>query len=373
MSNFSKLLIGAGIGAGIMYILDPQVGNRRRSLARDKATRAWHKTEDAISALGKDIGNRAQGVYAGASSRVRGGKEITDDVLVERVRSKLGRYVTHPSSIEATANAGRVTLRGPVLEDEVDDVLRATWTIRGVSDVDNQLTVHAEAGDTPALQGTGRRPGGAWGFRRTNWSPTHRVIAGTTGAALAAVSATRRTNPLAIAAGLAGLVFALRGLTNKEVKRIVGLGAGRKAVTVHKTMHFDTPVETVWEMWDNYQNFPRFMSNVEEVRDLGNGRSHWVVKGPAGKTVEWDAVITKRIPNRELAWKTVPGSMIQHSGIVQFREDRDGSKVDIRLSYNPIAGTVGHVVASLFAADPKTQLDQDLQRMKTLVEGHSMA
>lgn len=373
MSTVKNLLLGAGIGAGIMYILDPQLGNRRRSLARDKATRAWHKTGDAISTVGKDIGNRAQGVYSSASSRVRGEGEIADDILAERVRSKLGRYASHPSSVEVTANAGQVTLRGPILEDEVDDALRATWTVRGVRNVENQLQIHADPADVPGLQGTGRKPGRVWGFGRTRWSPSHRVIAGATGTALAAVGATRRRHPLALAAGLAGLAFALRGLTNKEVKRIVGFGAGRKAVTVHKTMHFNTPIETVWQTWNNYENFPRFMSNVQEVRDLGNGRSHWVVKGPAGKTVEWDAVITRRIPNRELAWKTVPGSSIQHSGVVRFRDERDGSKVDIRLSYNPIAGTVGHVVASLFSADPKTQLDQDLQRMKTLVESPSMA
>lgn len=373
MSTLSNLLLGAGVGAGMMYILDPQLGNRRRSLARDKAAHAWHRTEDAIASFGSDVGNRAQGVYAGAKAKVKRGEEVSDAVLVERVRSKLGRYVSHPSSVEVTANAGRITLRGPILEDEVDDALRVAWTIRGVSDVENQLQVHATPENVPGLQGPGKRPGQAWGFRRTNWSPTHRVIAGTTGAALAAVAATRRTNPLAIAAGVAGLAFALRGITNRGVKRLAGFGAGRGAVTVHKTMHFNTPVEKVWQTWDSYENFPRFMSNVQEVRDLGGERSHWVVKGPAGKTVEWDAVVTKRIPNRELAWKTVPGSMIQHSGVVQFRETREGSKVDIRLSYNPIAGAFGHVVASLFASDPKTQLDQDLQRMKTLVESHSVA
>ncbi len=373
MNKISNVLVGVGIGAGLMYILDPQMGNRRRALARDKTAGAWHKTEDAIASFGTDIGNRAQGIFAGAKSRVRREEATSDDVLVERVRSKLGRYSSHPSSVEVTANAGRVTLRGPILQDEVDDVVRAAWTVRGVSQVDNELQVHSQPENVPGLQGPGKRPGTTWGFSRTNWSPTHRVIAGTTGATLAAVAATRRTNPLALAAGLAGLAFALRGITNKQVKRLAGFGAGRGAVTVHKTMEFNTPVQTVWEMWDNYQNFPRFMSNVEEVRDLGSGRSHWVVKGPAGKSVEWDAVVTKRIPNRELAWKTVPGSMIQHSGVVQFHEQRDGSKVDIRLSYNPIAGTLGHMIASLFASDPKTQLDQDLQRMKSLVESHSMA
>jgi len=125
----------------------------------------------------------------------------------------------------------------------------------------------------------------------------------------------------------------------------------------------------VFEFWRRYENFPRCMSNVREVRDTGGGRSHWKVAGPAGVPVEWDAEITQIVPNKVLAWKTVPGSTVEHAGIVRFQQNDDGTTtVTVRMSYNPPAGAIGHTVATLFGADPKRELDADLTRTKTLIE-----
>src|SRR5262249_18499450 len=114
---------------------------------------------------------------------------------------------------------------------------------------------------------------------------------------------------------------------------------------------------------------PCFMSHVREVRDLGGGRSHWTVDGPAGIPIEWNTVVTKCVPNEAFAWKSEPGAVVQHAGVVHFEPVRDGgTRVHVRLSYNPPAGAVGHSGAWLFGADPKRQLDDDLLRMKTFVE-----
>jgi len=114
------------------------------------------------------------------------------------------------------------------------------------------------------------------------------------------------------------------------------------------------------------------VSRVREVRDLGNGRYHWTVAGPAGIPVEWEAVITKLEPDRLIAWQSAPGSMVEQQGIVRFRPDGDDKTVvDVRLSYYPPAGAIGHAVASLFGADPKSEMDDDLMRMKSFIEtGH---
>ncbi len=371
MNKAWVFLTGIGAGAAIMYSLDPQTGRRRRSIARDKVVHAFKETGGSLSALSSDLANRAKGVYSEAASRVKK-EEVSDSVLEERVRSTLGRFSSHPSSIEVSVSGGRVTLRGPVLEDEVEDVLRAVSGVRGATEVDNQLQVHKDASGVPGLQGQGKRPSFAWGFRRYNWSPTYRMLAASAGSGLAVWGMTRRRNPAALAAGLAGIALAVRGATNREMRRIVGLGAGRNAVTIHKTMNFNAPVEDVYRIWDNYQNFPKFMASVKEVRDLGGGRSHWVVRGPAGVSVEWDSEITKRVPNEIIAWKSVPGSVVQHSGIVKFKRRRNGgTTTDVRLSYNPGAGAIGHVVASLFGADPKSELDQSLQQMKQMIEAEA--
>ncbi len=185
---------------------------------------------------------------------------------------------------------------------------------------------------------------------------------------LLAASALRHTGPAAGGLAVAGAGLLARAVTNLPMKRVVGIGAGRRAVDVQKTMVIDAPVVRVFEVWSAYENFPRFMSNVREVRDLGDGRSHWTVSGPAGTAVGWDAVITERVPNQVLAWKTIPGAPVEHAGIVRFAPEGDGCRVTVRLSYNPPAGAVGHAVASLFGADPRRQIDDDLQRMKSFVE-----
>jgi uncharacterized membrane protein len=111
------------------------------------------------------------------------------------------------------------------------------------------------------------------------------------------------------------------------------------------------------------------MSNVREVKDLGNGRSHWVVAGPGGLPVEWEAVITSYTPDERLEWRTEPGSIVQHTGSIHFKPSPNGSTtVNIQLAYNPGTGDVGHIVASLFGADPKSEMNADLVRVKTFIE-----
>jgi uncharacterized membrane protein len=112
-----------------------------------------------------------------------------------------------------------------------------------------------------------------------------------------------------------------------------------------------------------------FMTNIQEVRATGEGRSHWKVKGPAGVPVEWDAIITEQIPNKLLAWKSVEGASIANAGIVRFDRSDDGTtRLEVKLSYNPPGGAMGHALAALLGADPKRQIDEDLVRMKTLIE-----
>jgi uncharacterized membrane protein len=111
------------------------------------------------------------------------------------------------------------------------------------------------------------------------------------------------------------------------------------------------------------------VTHVQEVKDLGDGRSHWIVEGPAGIPVEWDAVVSAYIPHEILAWRTEPNSLIQHAGTVRFQPNAaGGTTVEVHLSYNPGIGAVGHALATLFGADPKHQMDDDLLRMKTFIE-----
>jgi uncharacterized membrane protein len=105
------------------------------------------------------------------------------------------------------------------------------------------------------------------------------------------------------------------------------------------------------------------------VHKLGNDRSHWVAAGPGGVSASWDAETTQSEPQRLLAWRSLPGSMVRTTGSVCFEDDiLGGTRITIRMSYCPPAGLLGHTVACLFGADPKSEIDDDMVRLKSLLE-----
>jgi osmotically-inducible protein OsmY len=143
MRDQGKFIGGLLVGAAVMYLFDPDRGARRRALVRDQAARARHKVGDGLDATARDLSNRAKGTAAELRSRLR--QEVVDDtILHERVRSAIGHAVSHPGAIEVSVSDGRVTLQGSVLEQDLDDLLRAVRRVAGVSDVVNELEANRE-------------------------------------------------------------------------------------------------------------------------------------------------------------------------------------------------------------------------------------
>ena len=358
------------LGAVAMYFFDPDGGNRRRAHVRDKIFGTFNQTGINLRKTAEYSRKRTAGLMA----RTRGlfSREEADDwKICQRVRSALGRVVSHPSAIVVNSSFdGVVTLRGHVLAHELNGLLRSVWRVRGVRDVINELDVHKQAGDIPDLQGGIARPGQRHGLMEENWDPFTRLLTTLGGAGLAFWGLARRDMIGLLAAGV-GAGFAARGLTNLPAKRLTGIGAGRRAVDVQKTITIRAPIDRVFGFFANYQNFPQFMSNVREVRAGGNGRSHWVVAGPMGIHLSWDADLTDYVPNQVIAWRSVEGASVENAGIMRFQEENGGTRVDIKLAYNPPAGAIGHFLARLFGADPKSEMDADLARVKTAMEtGH---
>lgn len=165
----AMLLGGLGLGAALMYVLDPERGKRRRALVRDKAVRTTRKAGDLLGARSRDWKNRAKGIAAEVTSLARK-EEVSDPVLEERVRAEIGRVVSTPGAIEVTSTAGLVTLSGAVLASEVDDLVSAVRGVRGVEDVENILEMHTTADDVPALAGA-REPRNKAERGRERWDP----------------------------------------------------------------------------------------------------------------------------------------------------------------------------------------------------------
>jgi uncharacterized membrane protein len=146
--------------------------------------------------------------------------------------------------------------------------------------------------------------------------------------------------------------------------------AGNRGVLVHEAVTIEKPIEEVYGFWRRFENLPRFMTYLERVDELGNGRSHWVAKGPAGATVEWDAEIINEVANQVIGWRSLPGGDITVAGSVNFDLLRDGrsTRVSVRLQYAPPAGRAGSVVARLFGREPSQTIREDLRRFKQLLE-----
>ena len=156
--NYRPLLAGAGLGAGLMFFLDPDRGGRRRALVRDKVLRGGRMACRGADATFRDMRHRASGMVHEARARMQP-DEVDDATLIERVRAKLGRVCSHPRAIDVMCTDGDVTLGGPILHSEVEPVLATVGSVRGVRTVTNELEPHDTSVGVPSLQGLGRVAG----------------------------------------------------------------------------------------------------------------------------------------------------------------------------------------------------------------------
>jgi hypothetical protein len=222
LDRVKQSLALVGISSGFIYLFDPNLGKRRRSLLRDKVTHARNKIRKSAEIALRDIEHRLYGAFCELRAKLRG-RDTSDEVVVDRVRSKLGRYISHPSSIEVHVRDGCVTLSGPVLAAEVADLLRAVKSVEGVQEIKNLLNVHVSSENISALQGGRKRGSEPAEWMQANWSPTARLVAGTAGTLLMLNCIAKRTLP-AMAFGTAGLFLVLRAITNPRIARVPEIG-----------------------------------------------------------------------------------------------------------------------------------------------------
>ena len=368
MRKSLALMSAAGAGAGLMYFFDPDRGKRRRALLRNQAVHIKKIAGDAAGKTGRDVRNHLHGAVSELESLFVEKGAVSNDVLQARVRSKLGRVVSHPSAIEVKAVDGLIILTGQILVDEVHPLLDSIISIRGVKNIENHLEAHDQAGDISALQGGRVRSGEGFGPLKTNWSPTTRLLVGGVGGTLALYGAKRHDVAGTLMSSL-GVAVLTRALTNFETKRLLGIDGERNVIEIQKTINIDAPVDRVFTYWSHPENFSEFMSHVQEVRRIDAGIYRWTIGGPVGLSVHWDAAITDLEFNQLLAWQSLPSSMVAQRGITRFSSNPDGStRIDVKMSYNPPAGVLGHVIAELFGIDPKHDMDDDLMRMKSFIE-----
>ena len=352
-------------GAATMYLLDPDRGNQRRAVLADRIRTFGHDTRDSLARSAQTTRARAAGLVAANRSLVAP-DNATDDTVVARVRTALGRAVSDPRQVEVSADGGQVTLSGTVPAGEFHNLMAAAYRARGVKNVVNQLTVY-EDGEAAAGQADGGRRVAQFGEQ---WTPPVRLAAAVGGSVLA-LKGLLNGGVLGKTLLAAGGVLAARGLSNQPTANLFGGGPSSNggAPDVQKTLTIHAPIDAVYGFFSNYENWPQFMRNVRRVEQYPDGRSHWVVAGPLGVDVEWDAYLSDLDVNRRIAWESVEGSTVETSGSIRFEPvGDDATRVTIHLNYTPPAGPLGKAVAKLFGADAKTEMDEDLNRVKVMLE-----
>ena len=365
--RLKTLLTTLGLGAGLMYFMDPQHGNRRRALVRDRVNSWIYSLDQSLDTARQDLRNRTRGVLSEMTARLSD-QGAPDWILEERVRSNLGRVAAHTRGLDVRADGGYVYLSGPALRHERDMILKAAARTRGVYGVEDELQLIDNPQDIPALQGspTPRRQG-TLDIQQQNWSPATRLISGVGGSLLTLYGLKRGglTKPLL---STAGLILTTRSITNMDTRSMLGFGLGESAIKVRKAINIDAPIDEVYQFWRNFENFKLFMDHVKEI-SVQEDISTWKIAGPAGATVEFQASITRDIPNELIAWETLPESQVHHAGFVRFDENREGgTRVSVQMDYVPPAGALGHAVAQLFGVDPRQAMHEDLVRLKSLLE-----
>lgn len=151
-------------------------------------------------------------------------------------------------------------------------------------------------------------------------------------------------------------------------------GTGDLAVS-RRTVTINRPRGELYAFWRDFTNLASFMENIERIDVVDATRSHWVVKAPAGKLVEWDAVVTEDLDGTLIAWKTAEGADIRNGGRVEFHDATGGrgTTVTAVLAYEPPAGGLGKLVAKIFQREPSLQARRDLRRFKQLMETGEIA
>ena len=246
----------------------------------------------------------------------------------------------------------------------------------------NEATLTEGAGGG-VRQGSGEGLQG--GGPRVNVGQPERWASALGGGALALYGLTRGTLG-GVALALAGGALVYRGVSGHcNLYEAMGVSSaeegvswrspvvsvkGGSGVKVEKSITINRSPEELFRFWRAFENLPRIMSHLESVTVLGGGRSHWVAKGPAGTTVEWDAEVYNEKENEMIAWRSLEGADVDNAGSVHFTPAAGGRGTEVRvvLKYDPPAGKVGAAVAKLFGEEPASQVQEDLRNFKRFME-----
>ncbi len=158
-------------------------------------------------------------------------------------------------------------------------------------------------------------------------------------------------------------------------RRIARQHGWSTAAAVARSVTIARPRAELYAFFRDFANLPRIMDEVERVDVRDERHTHWVVRAPAGHTVEWDAIQTGDTPDALIAWESAPGADIRNSGRVEFSDAPGGRGTEVRASiaYEPPGGQLGRALARVLGQEPAVQTRRALDRFKQIMETGEVA
>ena len=185
------------------------------------------------------------------------------------------------------------------------------------------------------------------------------------GAVLGARPGSSRARPLALLAGLTLLGIAVHRPVAEALRTV---GTKRRSGALRFSFTVDRPVEQVFAFFADFENFPKFIDTLREVRDNGDGRSHWCATTPSGGTLEWDAVTTKFVTNSVIAWRNAARSPVETSGILRFSPEDGHTCVRVAIDYSIPFGKLSDAIRALAAPRGSRRVERNIRRIEEHLE-----
>ena len=198
----------------------------------------------------------------------------------------------------------------------------------------------------------------------------HIIEAVVAGALLGYARGHRGRGSRGVAARLTASSLLLAAFAPELARQLLRIGAARRRVHLRTTIEIDRPVRDVFEFCRDFENFPRVVHSLRRIVDYQDGRSCWEVVSPSGDVLSWNSQVTKYVPNVIIAWRSVPGSVVDCNGLIRFSpSSRGGTRLRIEVDYDPCHTTISDAVRALFDAPRTAQLEADLARANFYLSG----
>lgn len=206
-----------------------------------------------------------------------------------------------------------------------------------------------------------------------NVGKAERILSTAAGTALYVLSVSRKKSKLNAAIRYGGLYLLYRGISgNCPIKASINKNAIEQhtsAINIRTTITVNAPRQFVYDTWRNLENLPHFLKHIKKVTVTDDIHSHWVLKTPGRiPSVEWDAEIIDQEDGRELSWRSLPGSMIETAGKINFADTLGATQVFIMITYRPPAGYIGSAIAKFLNPSLQRFIEDDIVKFKNYVE-----